>query len=240
MIDFNRVKQLPGKIKRNGMGWLKERTKAELINPRFVISKIAIRSLEHFRRLFRERSVRTLESIESEDTLLVIYDLNFSPITFDFAFFLAAAESYGKLHGRTEMRVFIVLKEPTVLISEEYEHAVSQDSQKWRLQNVVLQLANLYGGLSNYTVLPSSGLDPYLHEAMTYPPGYSRTYKPTHEHAEIFALLNRKEFTGFQSLQTGLNYIDQWMLLREIDQPIVVITLRQYGYDTARNSNIEE
>ena len=60
------------------------------------------------------------------------------------------------------------------------------------------------------------------------------------DYSEVFPLVNKKVFSGFRASKAGLKYVEQWMKSGNIEQPMVVITLRQYGYDTSRNSNIEE
>ena len=128
------------------------------------------------------------------------------------------------------------------LDNEEYLATVSEDSQQWRLNNIVVQLAQLYPACSGYGLLPrNSQVDNYIKDQCVYPPRYSSTNKSyPKNYAEIFELIDKKLFRGFSASKTGINYIQQWMSCNNITSQMVVITLRNYGYDKTRNSNIDE
>ena len=229
------------KIYRNGFNWLYRRVKFELVSPSFPLTKYLVKRIEYLRALFRSKKILTQTNIVSSDTLLAVYDLNFESITFDFAFFLAAAETFGKTHGKSKLFVIFVQKDPSVRVSEEYLSVVSDDSQQWRFNNIVVQLAHLYPACIGYSSLPSdSEMLNFIPEKLVYPAGYSATYKPVMDYGDFFKLLNLRFFSGFEAPKQGLNYVCKWQKLNNISEPMVVITLRQYGYDVSRNSNVEE
>ena len=229
------------KIYRNGFKWLYRRVKFELVNPTFPLTKYLVKRLEYTRQLFRSKKIVTQTNIVSSDTLLAVYDLNFESITFDFAHFLAAAETFGKNHGKSKLFVIFVQKDPSVQGSGEYLSVVSEDSQQWRFNNIIVQLAQLYPACTGYSVVPhNSEILNFIPNELIYPAGYSATYKPIMDYAEVFPLLDLKLFSGFHAPKQGLDYILKWQKLNNIVRPMVVITLRQYGYDVTRNSNIEE
>ena len=87
----------------------------------------------------------------SSDTMVAVYDLSLEPITFDFADFLAAAESYAKTHGN-QFFLFIVLRDRDLLEPDKiYEEAVPEDSQDWRVNNIILPLIPLYPACVGHT-----------------------------------------------------------------------------------------
>jgi len=233
---------VPIKIHRNGFLWLYKRIKSELLSPRFSATKYAVKRIEYLRRLFSSKKIATQISTVSTDTLLAVYDLNSSPITFDFAHFLAAADSYGKTHEKSKLFVLIVQRELDPLLADKiYAETIPEDSQNWRLNNIILQLIHLYPACTGYSLMSSqSQILNLISNQLIYPAGYSHTFKPGIDYVNIFKLINLKLFSGFHAPKQGLNYVQKWQKLNAILNPMVVITLRQYGYDVARNSNIEE
>ena len=235
------IVSLPKKIKQNGYNWLYQRLKFELLSPTFTITKKLVSIIEYVRVLFRSKKAKTQNDIFSPDTLLAVYDLNFESITFDFAHFLASAETFGKKHGKSRFFVIIVHKENFSFVNKDYMAVVSKESQKWRFNNIIVQLAQLYPACIGYSSIPRNAeILNQISNKLIYPVGYSSTYKPTLNYLEAFKLLNTNTFTGFQAPKQGLDYIHKWKKMNNILNPMVVITLRQYGYDPIRNSNIKE
>ena len=221
--------------------WLYRRVKFELVSPTFPLMRYLVKRVEYLRRLFRSKKIVTQTNIVSSDNLWAIYDLNFESITFDFAHFLAAAETFGKKHGKSKLYVLLVQKDLQLLGGEEYLATVSDDNQKWRVNNIIVQLAHLYPACIGYSFVPKdSELLNLIPNELVYPAGYSHTYKPGLDYVDVFKLINLKLFSGFHAPKQGLDYIYKWQKLNDISNPMVVITLRQYGYDVSRNSNIEE
>lgn len=230
------------KIYKKGFKWLYKRVGYELVHPKFVVTKYFVKKLESFRRSIGNNKRKKVLGLTPDDVVIVVYDLNYAPITFDFAHFLAAADSYGRKNGRDKLFVlFIQKKIEPLLVDEIYTSIVSHDSQKWRLNNIVLQLVQIYPSCIGYSFLPDDvEISNYIDNRFVYPVGYSSSYKPGIDYKEVFRLLNLKLFDGFRASQQGLIYIRAWMKSQNISNPMVVITIREYGYDAARNSNIQE
>ena len=188
---------IPVKTYRNGFKWLYGRLKFELVSPTFPLTKYLVKRIKYMRQLFKSKKILTQTNIVPSDTLLAVYDLNFESITFDFAFFLAAAETFGKTHGKSKLFVIFVQKDSSVSVSEEYLSVVSDDSQQWRFNNIVVQLAHLYPACIGYSSLPSdSEMLNFIPKKLVYPAGYSATYKPIMDYGDFFKLLNLKLFSG--------------------------------------------
>ena len=230
------------KIQQQGIGWLFRKIKSELVSPTYAITIYMVEMRESFKKLYQRNNEASRNNMVPDDTLIAVYDLNNSSITYDFAMFLAAAETFGKSHGKLKFFVLFLQKNSVLLDNEEYLAKVSEDSQQWRLNNIVVQLAQLYPACSGYGLLPrNSQIDNYIKNQCVYPPSYSSTHKLyAKNYAGIFELLDKKLFRGFSASITGINYIQQWMSCNNITSQMVVITLRNYGYDKTRNSNIDE
>ena len=242
MISLISLNSVVKKIQKKGFGWLYARIKKEFVSPNFDITRYMSGRIESLRKLYQRNNDAPQNKIVPEDTLLAVYDLNVVPATFDFAYFLAAAETFGKSHGKSKVFVLFLQKNSEHLGDEEYSSIVSQDSQQWRLNNMLVQLSQLYPACSGYGLLPCDAkVDNFIQNQLVYPARYSSTYKSyAKNYAEIFELIDKRLFTGFSALKTGINYIQQWMSCNNITDQMVVITLRNYGYDETRNSNIEE
>jgi len=229
------------KIYRKGFKWFYHRFCHEFIHPRFALTKYFFVKVAFIRSFFKINK-NTFSDLFSNDFLFVIYDLNIEAITYDFAHFIAAADTYGKLKNKNNLYVIFIQREINpLLVDRDYTSVVSEDSQNWRFSNIVLELVQIYPNCVGYSFFPSemdiSGL---IGNKLTYPPDYNNFYKPGMDYKEIFKLLNLNVFTGFRATNQGLNYIDKWINSNVIEKPIVTITIRQYEYDTARNSNVEE
>ena len=208
IAQFMKIFIILVKIYRNGFKWLYRRVKFELVSPTLSVTKYLVKRLEYLRGLFSTKKIVTQTNMVSPDTLLAVYDLNFESITFDFACFLAAAETFGKNHGKSKLFVIFVQKDSPSPVGGEYLGVVSDDSQQWRFNNIIIQLTHLYPACIGYSSVPSdSDMLNFIPKKSVYPVGYSATYKPAMDYTDIFKLLNLKLFSGFQAPKQGINYI---------------------------------
>jgi len=230
---------LAKKVSTKGSPWLYKRIKQELKTPSYLASKQIVIYVEFFRRFIRRMAIS--ESVDyTKDHLLVVYDLNVAPITFDFAYFLAYAETFAIKSGKKTIYIIFVMKDKKALIDEAYTEFVNIDSQKWRMENILISLVNIYPGCVGYSVLPEGASIPtHLIQSFIFPIGYSESYKPAMDYQDVFKELSLNLHIGFKAAAQGLSYIEQWKQSNQIKNPIVCITLRQYGYDAERNSNID-
>ena len=227
-------------IREKGFNWFWNGLKKEFRSPTKNYTKFIAVRMEKFRALVRAKLRKRNNNAIVEGRLIAIYDLNNSAITFDFAFFLAAAEAFAKRNGRDELFIYFVPQKDTASIDEIYDGVINVDSRVWRFNNIVLPIISLHKLSVGFSVLPKNEPVPLdFSNVIVYPEGYSSTYSPRMEYKEIMALLSMSDFDGYSAPLQGLSYIKQWKNGSDITRPIVCITLRQYGYDQARNSNIE-
>ena len=58
--------------------------------------------------------------------------------------------------------------------------------------------------------------------------------------SDFYQKLDRPHLVeGLRASNQGLRYIENWYTKNKIDIPVVSITIRQYEFDKARNSNIK-
>ena len=178
---------------------------------------------------------------DENDDLIAVYDLSSNPITFDFAFVLAAAESLAIKQGRDSFFVYIVRKENDAFKGSPYSSIVDEESLKWRLENIIIPLISLYPKCIGYSILAKEeNINLLDKERLIYPRFYSANYAPVMDYKEIFSLLKEDKFIGFSASKQGIRYIKSWLKEKNITRPVVTITLRNYKFDTLRDSNFEQ
>ena len=101
-------------------------------------------------------------------------------------------------------------------------------------------MVNLYPACVGYsTITDVSLLTNNVERKKIFPTGYSSSFNPMMTYREIFKAINLNIFNGFRASPQGILYIKKWKNNNKIVKDIVCITLRQYGYDVNRNSNID-
>jgi len=173
--------------------------------------------------------------------LVAVYDLSSNSVSFDFAFFLAAAESFAIKQGEESFVVSIVRKENDAFKGSTYSSVVDDESLKWKLDNIIIPLISLYPKCSGFSILPKEEGHNLEHkDRLVYPRFYNDNYSPVMDYKEIFSILKEDRFTGFRASIQGTRYINLWLREKKISSPVVTITIRNYNYDVSRNSNIDE
>jgi hypothetical protein len=179
----------------------------------------------------------------SEDGLQFIYDLAVSPITFDFASYLAAAEVERRLRGLAAVDVVFVTgpKDGVREETAEYEAVVDAESRLWRVRNMLLPILSFLPTVRSIAICGTrSAAEAMIRTDPEYifPSDY-RVYLPRspdkreiHDHARNGVPI----WPMFQARPHARRLVGKF-LAREADgRRPVVITLRNYGYTPARNS----
>ncbi len=227
------------KIKIYGVRWLIRRIQRELRAPSYSFGKVIAIRVESFRVLLRQLYRPSIVNKDIEHQLIV-WDFNSKPYTFDFAHFLAYAETFARNNGKETLFVYFVMKKDHEPLGQNiYNDIVGEASQKWRFTNIIIPLVDLYPACAGYCVLSKEdSITPYIEGKSVFPQGYSGTYDPPITYREIYDALESNIFRGFETSTQGMEYIEKWRQSKGIKTPIVCITLRQYSYDTSRNSDI--
>jgi len=182
-----------------------------------------------------------------EDSLLFFYDLETSPITFDFTSYLAAAEVERRLRGFSALNVVFVLGSQGGVRQElpDYDAAVDRDARLWRFHHMLVPMLALLPSVRGYAVCGSRAEAEALFpgdSAHVYPSDY-RVFLPRqpskrviHEHARrgvpIWPMLRATE--------RGRHLIREFLEREAKGRRPVVITLRNYDYTPQRNSRNED
>ncbi|MCC6779451.1 MAG: hypothetical protein IT537_22955 [Hyphomicrobiales bacterium] len=178
-------------------------------------------------------------------TLTLFYDLDVAPVTFDVIDYLMVAELERRRRGLARIHVVIVPGRADGLRAEtpEYEAAVDHAMRRWRLHNLVVPLLSLLPTCSGYTLCSSRRQATVLRlltSGAVHPPSYWPAFPKVPLRRLLFdaARAGVPIFPGLQVPEQGLRYVRAWLSTYAADRRAVVITLRQYGYSPARNSNM--
>ena len=178
-------------------------------------------------------------------TLYYFHDLDVSPITFDIADYLVIAEMERRRRGFDHIYIYIVPGRSRGLRDEgeEYEKLVGRSNRLWRLNNLVIPTLALLPSCSGYSFCKDrrqATLFRIFAWGYTFPPTYWPAFpvglfrRPILEAARHGASI----FPIFSSPIQSLTYVQQWLSARIGTKKAISITLRSYGFDPTRNSNL--
>jgi hypothetical protein len=173
------------------------------------------------------------------------YDLQVSPITYDAAWFVALADRERRRLGLDSVH-FVVVPGNVGGLREErlaYDAVVDLETRRWRLQHVVIPLFGLLPTAAGFTLLPSRRAAGALRAAAgshIYPRHYEPSL-PIGQHPSELLDAGRAGETRLAVLKSPIQaqrFVDRWLAPRLDGRRLVTITLRDYEFMTARNSNV--
>jgi hypothetical protein len=225
------------KILNKGPLWFFLRTRQEFHQPsvKFVLdARVAFKKTNR-----KLKAIFFKEKKGVSDYVTAVYDLNANPISYDFAYFLASAEVFARKNKKNTFIVLFVPQSEYCSIDEEYRSVIDQESMKWRFENIILPLMNIYPACIGHSILPKrSDTSEAIKGKLLYPELFSERFPRCDYYPEVYASKNK--FLGFSASIQGKRYIDSWKKINKISGKIITITLRQYNYERIRNSNIDE
>ena len=202
-------------------------------------------------RNFSNRLVRR----KNADTLVAVYDLATSPVTFDFALFLFVAEHVRIEKNKKKLEVAIVpgLEQHkgfrSGLLNYYRKSAgneeINVDRLHWRKFQIIIPLLRLLPSVSGfYCFSTRKNAEKYLmkfHPYNIHP--YNETTrlpgKTCHNVRDLLKIPANSRAT-LQASEESKRYIDQWILKNKLqNKKLVSITIRKTVYDEQRNSNVE-
>jgi hypothetical protein len=237
-MNLKRLFSIFGKIYRNGVGWLYLRIRQEFRRPtiRFMMDiRIGLKKINR-----RLKAIFLKEKDIADNYVTAIYDLQTLPVTYDFAYFLASAELFASKNKKSAFKVlFVPRKNDEFIVEKEYQSIVDEESMKWRFENIILPMMNMYPACIGYSLLlQRSDVSEAINEKILFPEFYSENFYSADFYKEVFA--SKNNILGFSASIQGKRYINSWKKFNKINNHIVTITLRRYKYDACRNSNVDE
>jgi hypothetical protein len=244
------LQRLAFKIRAGGFAWVKTRLAAELTFPSTRIGQtihlLARRGLGAVAAV--PRSLRRSLAVElphAHDVLFAFYDLKVAPVTFDFLWFLAAADLQRRRSGLKSIHVVIVPGPHDGVRRErdDYDVVVNPQTRQARIHNVLVQACRVLPSCRGLTVATSRREAVFMRSFVArhvlpadYEPALPVFAGP---HSCLEAARNGE--SGIACLRAPaeeLRIVDAWAKAHVGLRRVVTITLRRYGYMPARNSNL--
>jgi hypothetical protein len=155
--------RLAFKIGAGGFAWIKARLAAEVTNPTTrmgqTIHALTRRGLGAVSALPRSvrRSLASGKDPHAHEILFAFYDLKVAPVTFDFLWFLAAADLERRRRGLNSVHVVIVPGPHNGVRqeAEDYNAIVDAQTRQARIYNILVQACRVLPSCSGLT-LPGS------------------------------------------------------------------------------------
>jgi hypothetical protein len=235
------------KIREHGVLWCIKRAIREFWHPRFkAIQRIEPLNLAIYwpfaqvARMFDRFCALGMSDVKQ--TVYVFYDLEVSPITYDYCWALALGELKRRESGLEHVHIVLVPGNNDGLRKEEksYEKIITQDSRKWRIYNMLLPMVDFLPHTSGFTYCVSRQQARIISaKAKNFVPSmYSEALPNTTTFKQQIA--EGKDLRCFSATSQGLVHIDEWLNKFVVDRKVITITIREYDYMPARNSNISE
>jgi hypothetical protein len=235
------VALLLDRIRSGGFPWLADRLRREGTFPSTAGGRLAYR-LRHPARLLR--GSRSQGDRSRESCLFAFYDLAVAPVTFDFLWFLAGADLERRRAGLESVHIVVVPGQKNGLRGEraDYEAVVDSSARHARITNIIVPACGFVPSLAGLTIAGSR--DAATELALRCPDRiFPKSYEPAlptypgpgacleaGRRGETVAILRAPPY--------DIDGARSWLSTRLDGRLLVTITLRQYGYMPARNSNV--
>ena len=168
------------------------------------------------------------------------------PVTFDFLWFLVGADSCRRQAGLEFVHIVIVPGTEGGLRREDhdYEQVVPSAARKARIRDILIAACPFLPCLSGLTVASSREHAALLVEAAggnVFPQKYLTQMPRIAQVKEQLASYRSsgQEIAVLRALQSDLTTVDRFLAENATGRRLVTITLREYGYMQARNSNLK-
>jgi hypothetical protein len=242
--------RLAFKLRSEGLLWLKRRLLFEAAQPSTRLGRrihlLARRGLSAITMVPRVlRRAASIEFPQAERILFAFYDLEVAPVTFDFLWFLAAADLERRARGLERVHVVVVPGHHAGMRRErdDYDAVVDGEARRARIHNVLLQSCRLLPSCTGLTLAASRPEAQFFRSslarhvlpidyelAMPVFPGPHSCIEAARKGDDAIACL--------RAPQEELRAVDRWMEAHVGARRAVTLTLRRYNYMPARNSNL--
>jgi hypothetical protein len=236
-MSFKRFIDSFEKVLKKGPLWALSRIAKEYSRPTFRSTRWVmnmIKKMEPEKPIFFQARAKG-----DTDYLTAVYDFDVHPVTFDFACFLIAAELFFRKKKKSSFVVVFVPAGERREVNEKYMRSVDEKQMQWRFENIIIPLIGLYPACVGYSVLPSrDDISEAINGKLLYPEFYDKNLIGNDYYREVY--LSKDKIVKFSASTQGKRYVESWRESNKITGNIVSITLRRYGHDPIRNSNVDE
>jgi hypothetical protein len=242
--------RLAFKLRTEGFAWLKSRLASEAAFPSTRIGQsihlFARRGLGAVGAIPRalRRSV-AVDYPHAHEVLFAFYDLQVAPVTFDFLWFLAAADLERRRLGLKSVHVVIVPGGHDGVRRErdDYELVIDATARQARIQNILIQACRVLPSCDGLTLAASRAEAAFLRSVVArhiLPADYEPVLPvfPGPHSCLHAAHQGQSGIACLRAPAEELRAVDAWLKAHADTRRVVTITLRRYGYMQRRNSNL--
>jgi hypothetical protein len=229
-------------LRDRGLSYLVTAPLNELANPRLPLTQYLRSAIVSVRDRFGGVKKAGSEAW-SDNALQFFYDLSASPVTFDFASYLAAAEVERRLRKLKEINVIFVLGPKDGVRKElpDYEAAIDVTARQARLRNILVPMLAFLPSVKSYAVCSSREQAEAIIAAdrsKIYPSDY-RVYLPRQPAKKVIfehARTGLSIWPMLRATDAGKRFVGEFLAREAKGRRPVVITLRNYDFSPERNS----
>lgn len=243
-----RPREILAKARARGGRWLLQRIFRELRAPETTLG-IRLRPISHLLYATFVDPLRKLTSsvdhdLVAKDAFVLFYDLDVSPITFDILYPLATAEIKRRKLGLSSLHVVIVPGHQDGLREEmaTYDTYVDAENRRSRIHRILYAACTLLPSCKGITLAPTREHAERIRAASQgrfYPSAYHTALPIAHRISDTLESLRQVTSPEiFAAPVQALRQIDRWISETAKARRIICITLRGYGYNSARDSDI--
>lgn len=235
-----RVKALPAKIRARGWKWVIDRLSREWRMPTTPAGRL-LRGI--MAAVFNGTNAMMYPVVRwwNRGVLLAVYDLEVQPVTYDICTFLASAEVERVARKLKYIRLLIVPGFDGLLRAEteDYEKVVGHLSRARRLYSILLPVAGLLPSCWGITLAATRAEARRVCARVPhqYPCGYNSAMPTATDQKDWIAASRRGDIAVLRAQPHARQMVEARIRGLAGSRAVITITLRQYGFMMARNSN---
>lgn len=176
------------------------------------------------------------------DSYMLFYDLEVSPLTFDFAWALCFADYMREKEGKENLHVVIIPGDlgGGRVEAKNYNTVIDLKARLSRIHTILVPMIELLKNNATFTVCSTRKLakQTFGNAFNRCPENYNFSFPVAHNPKNSITI--GSQIQRLQATSQGSVYIQQWLQGRRKNRKLIVINLRDYPYMPLRNSNIEE
>ncbi len=241
-IPISGLPLLVYKLRTGGLPWLARRLRREWELPTTRPGQALYRAA---RAMWPGLSGEGRTVATAGEVLYAFYDLAVAPITFDCLWFLVGADLARRRAGLASIHAVIVPGGEAGVREEDrqYEQVVDAVARRARIGSILVPACALLPSMAGVTLAASREAAAQMAAGAAgrvYPERYEPVL-PSYPDSSGPLRAAREEGAAIGVLRAGafeLRAVDRWLAARGCSGKVVTITLRSYGYMSARNSNL--
>jgi hypothetical protein len=238
------------KLRQQGPSWIAKRLSAEAANPTtrpgrliHTVARWGLSTGAGLSRMLQKRAAPKFVNLGS--VLYAFYDLDVAPITFDFLWFLTAADLCRRRLGARDIHVVIVPGRCANVRREraDYEVVVPVAARQERIQTILFEASRLLPSCAGITLAVSRPEAQVLRSSArhVFPKDYDIRLPsfPTSRMCLEAAHRGERPIAVLRATSQRRADVERWLRSRGLGaRQLITVTLRGYDYMRQRNSNL--